>query len=261
MIKKLMESLNIKSTKLAKLLFASILCILAVIIVFYIGMVRSTPTMLVAADGNAINAATANSADGNAINSAGDNAVNSADADSNTADSGAFSGYAPLALPDYAQPIMVYVSGHVLSPGVFEFYEGARIVDAINAAGGFSPYADQNAINLAARLIDAQHIIVFSTEDNMPPSTIAAGNAAGNTASNVGSANNQETNSPSGLININTATSDQLQSLNGIGPSRANNIIAHRQARGAFNSIEEIKNVSGIGQSIFDGLRNDITVD
>jgi len=139
--------------------------------------------------------------------------------------------------------IIVYVSGHVYNPGVFEFYQGARVRDAVEMAGGMTAYADPNAINLASTIFDEQHIVVFGIEDNAPP-----------TASAVIAGQN------SGLININRATAEELMTLSGIGSARADAIIRHREARGGFNNIEEIKNVSGIGDSIFGNIRDRITV-
>jgi len=142
----------------------------------------------------------------------------------------------------YALPIMIHISGHVQNPGVFHFYEGARVWDAVEAAGGLMPDADQNAINLARVLRDEDHIIVFGIDDNMPASAAIGGVAA------------------DGRININTATSEQLQTLSGIGPAIAGNIIAHRDARGGFATIEEIMNVSGIGERIFENISESLTV-
>ena len=141
-----------------------------------------------------------------------------------------------------ALPIMIHISGHVQNPGVYHFYEGARVWDAVEAAGGLTPDADQNAINLARVLRDEDHIIVFGIDDNMPVSAATGGMAA------------------DGRININTATSEQLQTLSGIGPAIAGNIIAHRDARGGFATIEEIMNVSGIGERIFENISESLTV-
>lgn len=149
-------------------------------------------------------------------------------------------------IPETPQSIIVSVTGEVYSPGVFEFHEGARINDAILAAGGMTPDADPNAINLAARLVDEQHIVVFSFEDNMPPSPQVSSGASGSNAD--------------GKVNINTATSEQLQTLSGIGPVTAANIISHREARGGFAAVEEIMNVSGIGERTFENIRDSIIV-
>jgi len=137
--------------------------------------------------------------------------------------------------------IVVYVSGHVHNPGVFTLYEGARIWQAIESAGGMTEYADENAINLAAVLTDGQHIRVLAVGE----ADTATGGIAGS----------------GGLVNINTASATQLTTLSGIGPARAEAIIRHRDARGGFRNIEEIMNVSGIGEAIFDNLRDRIYVE
>jgi len=143
------------------------------------------------------------------------------------------------------QNLIVYISGQVHNPGVFEFAPGARIVDAVEAAGGFTDYADPNAINLAARLADAQHIVVFHVDDNIRPNPTQP---------------NQNPAEPA-MVNINTADTTQLQTLPGIGPVTAGNIISHREARGGFFAIEEIQNVSGIGPVTFANISSRITVD
>jgi len=152
--------------------------------------------------------------------------------------------------PVLRREIVVYVSGEVHNPGIVEFccHDGARIVNAIEAAGGMTTYADPNAINLAARLSDAQHIVVFSLKDNMPPSADAIALSGISVATG-------------GPININTASSEQLQTLSGIGPVTAANIINHREARGGFAAIEEIMNVRGIGEVTFENIMDRITVD
>jgi len=210
MFEKLMKKFNIKSAKAAKWLLFGAFGVIAIFVVLYINEQRNTAVVLVGMDVET-------------------------------------QGYAVEAEQSeilvVSQTIMVYISGEVRNPGVFEFYEGARVVDAIEAAGGMTSDADENAINLAARLTDAQHIVVFSVADNMPPS----GQTSGQTSD--------------GFININTATSEQLQQLSGIGPVTAGNIISHREARGGFVSIEEIMNVSGIGERTFENIRDRITVE
>jgi len=157
-----------------------------------------------------------------------------------------------LCSQEEAQPnrIMIHISGHVANPYVYEFYEGARVIDAVNAAGGLTDYADENTINLADFLYDTQRIIVFGIYDNAPLATSGSGAPANTPSSGI----------VGGLVNINTATVEQLMTLNQIGESRARNIIAHRDARGGFRNIEELMNVTGIGESIFNGLRDSVTV-
>jgi len=146
--------------------------------------------------------------------------------------------------------IMIHISGHVANPNVYEFYEGARVIDAVNAAGGLTEYADEDSINLSDFLYDTMRIIIFGISDNAPHATSGSG------APNVGIAST----ATGSLININTASIEQLITLNNIGESRARNIIAHREERGGFRNIEELMNVTGIGESIFNGLRDSVTV-
>ena len=150
--------------------------------------------------------------------------------------------FEPLEAVPEQRALAVHVSGEVNNPGVFEFYEGARVRDAVAAAGGLTDYADQNAINLARLLNDEDHIIVFSIHDNMPATATGGGTTAAG----------------DDRININTASSEELQALSGIGPVIAGNIISHREARGGFETIEEIMNVSGIGERIFESIRDRI---
>jgi len=139
------------------------------------------------------------------------------------------------------ESIMIHISGEVKTPGVFWLNDGDRVWDAVEAAGGLTPYADQNSINLARVLRDEDHIIIRKIGENV-------------------TASQNLTTSHSGLININTANSVELQTLSGIGSATAANIISHREARGGFDNIEEIMNVSGIGERIFENIKDNITV-
>ena len=140
--------------------------------------------------------------------------------------------------------IVIHISGEVYNPGIVTLYSGSRVWDAVQAAGGLTADADLNAINLARVLRDEDHIVVFSVEDNMPTTATIGADAV----------------QTDGRININTATSEELQALSGVGPAIAGNIIRHREARGGFATIEEIMNVSGIGERIFENLRDSIRV-
>lgn len=148
-----------------------------------------------------------------------------------------------------ARTIFVHVCGFVKHPGVYELSPDARADAAIAAAGGFTKEADENAWNLAAPLEDGMQIYI-PDEDSAAREGQAA-NVAG--SAGAGGENGSK-------VNINTATKEELMTLSGIGESRAEEILRTRQERGAFASIEEIKEVSGIGDGIFDRIKDSITV-
>ncbi|OEF96252.1 helix-hairpin-helix domain-containing protein [Desulfuribacillus alkaliarsenatis] len=145
--------------------------------------------------------------------------------------------------------IYVHVKGAVKNPGVYKLDTSNRVVDAVNAAGG--PLADGNLdlINLAAKLTDGQEVIVYTSVEEQQ---------AWNTLASIASAS--DSNNVNSMVNINTATQEQLQVLPGIGPSRAEAIIRYREQHGAFQSIESIINVSGIGQVTFENIKDSITI-
>jgi len=136
--------------------------------------------------------------------------------------------------------IKVYITGEVVSPGVYEVDPDCRVVDVLEIAGGATQEADLERINLAAKIKDAEKIVVPNIADH--PSTE-------NTASDE-----------TPLININTASLQELKTLPGIGDVIASNIIAYREKNGDFASIEEIKNVTRIGEKIFAQIMELITV-
>lgn len=144
--------------------------------------------------------------------------------------------------------ITVYVSGEVNFPGLVELPSDSRIADAIKACGDFTPLADKAKINLAQKLTDGMQIQVSSKAP-----VINSNEQVNDTNSN--SPNN---NSSSNLININTATKEDLDTLPGIGPATAQKIIDYRQEHGNFSSIEDIKNVKGIGEAKFSKMQDKI---
>jgi competence protein ComEA len=144
-------------------------------------------------------------------------------------------------------PIRVYVSGAVRSPAVYELPLGSIIQDAIEAAGGPATDADLDGINLALELRDQQHVYVPHEGEVNPPPVISGG------ASRSG-----ETMEP--LVDINTATAEELETLPGVGEVTAQRIIEYRQANGPFQTIEDIQNVSGIGPKTFERMRDMITL-
>ena len=137
--------------------------------------------------------------------------------------------------------ISVYVSGQVKNISVIELEDDGNLkfVDAVNAAGGLTEFADADAVNLAEKLTDGQHIHIPTKEIFLAPQNIS-------TASD--------------LININTADAEQLETLKGVGPALAQRIIDYREQNGAFKSIDEIKNVRGIGDKKFAAFKDKITV-
>ncbi len=149
-----------------------------------------------------------------------------------------------IALPE---TIMIDIKGQVASPGVFELSAGARAKDAIAAAGGFLESADPKAINLAMKVQDEMVIYVPAIGEEAP--LVAMPTGGGSSQSSAG-----------GLININTATDAELMELTGIGPSKAAAIIAYRTENGNFAKIEELTNVTGIGDKTFEQLKDGITV-
>ncbi|MCZ2122754.1 MAG: ComEA family DNA-binding protein [Anaerolineales bacterium] len=152
-------------------------------------------------------------------------------------------------------PIAVHVIGAVPRPGLYEFSQGARVQDAIDAAGGLLASADVSSINLAALLEDGQQLDVpYGGDSGQTPRTGDDNSGLElPTAGTPASANSE-------LININTASLEELDSLPGIGPTTAQKIIDYREANGPFSVIEDITNVSGIGPSTYEEIKDLITV-
>jgi len=160
--------------------------------------------------------------------------------------------------------IFVDVGGAVDISGLFALPAGSRIADAIEAAGGLTEEADIKYINRAYVLEDGDRLYIPTVSETLsgtaPPSAgqVSAGAGTGtNTGTSSGSSRNDES---SALININTAGSDELQKLNGVGPATAQKIIDHRNKRGEFKRVEDLMNVSGIGVKTFEKMRDYITV-
>jgi len=161
--------------------------------------------------------------------------------------------------PEPAEPprIIVHVSGAVNNAGVYELPDTARVNDALIAAGGENEHADLSQVNLADYLRDGMKVHIPAADEAVqailtPP---ADGSAHGS-----GRGDNQANNQNSGLININTATSEELQKLSGVGAVLAQNIIDFREANGSFASVDELVNVPRIGAATVERLRPSITV-
>lgn len=133
--------------------------------------------------------------------------------------------------------IYVHVCGQVRQPGVVTLPDGSRAWEAVEAAGGLTEEAQEAAVNLAAALRDGEKLYIPGEGESMPEA------------------------SDGSLINLNTADADRLQTLPGIGESRAADILSYRERQGGFRTIEEIMQVPGIKESIFEKIRDKITVD
>lgn len=150
--------------------------------------------------------------------------------------------------------VFVYVCGEVAKPGVYAVSPEARIIDAVTAAGGLTEDALEGAVNLAANVTDGMEVYIPGEDDDTGGFQVYTG-FAGNTvtASVFGPAEPSD-----GKININTAGSDELTKLSGIGESRAADIIAYRESAGGFSKIEDIMKVPGIKDGIFNRIKDKI---
>lgn len=147
--------------------------------------------------------------------------------------------------------VTVYVSGEINSPGVVTLDSSCRIKDAVAACGDFTPLADKNSINLAQKLTDGMQINIPAMPQNQTSVT------GSNSNSNADSAKDSGENT---MININTANKEELDTLPGIGPATADKIIEYRETNGHFTSIEDIKNVRGIGEAKFSKIQSRIRI-
>ncbi|PMC39696.1 competence protein ComE [Bacillus sp. UMB0899] len=143
--------------------------------------------------------------------------------------------------------IMIDVKGAVQQPGVYEMPEDARVFEVIQKAGGLSENANELAVNLASSIQDGMVVYIpLKGETNENPFNSQS------VVNNEGSARRK--------VNINSATSEELQTLTGIGPSKAEAIIAYREEQGSFTKIEDLLEVNGIGEKSFEKLSEEITV-
>jgi competence protein ComEA len=157
-------------------------------------------------------------------------------------------------LPTATQtPIRVHLTGAVNAPGVYELPRGSILQDALNAAGGLKPSADSGRLNLAKPLNDGEQIVIpeaaapgqptFTPDARLPLPTTPPDSAA-----------------PATLININTATQAELESLPEIGPATAQRILEYREANGPFNAVEDLLNVKGIGPATIEAIKPFVTI-
>ena len=141
---------------------------------------------------------------------------------------------------------VVHVAGAVSDPGVHELPAGSRVIDAVESAGGATPDADLDRLNLAAPVTDGQRVFVPAVGGTVPPEP------AGPIPTTTGE--------PAGLIDLNRATADELDALPGIGPTTAAAIVDHRDRNGPFAAVDDLEQVPGIGPAKLDVIRPLVTV-
>jgi competence protein ComEA len=149
--------------------------------------------------------------------------------------------------PDRGGTLVVHVAGAVHRPGVYRMRRGARVDDAVTRAGGPRRRADLGAVNLAAELEDGRQILVPLRPPAASSSVAPAGAAAA-------------APQPGVPLNLNTATLEQLDTLQGIGPATAQQIVDYREEHGGFGSVEELDQVPGIGETRMAALRDKVRV-
>lgn len=146
--------------------------------------------------------------------------------------------------------IKIHITGEVNNEGIVELDKGARIDDAIKMAGNITSNADLSKVNLAYELLDGQKVYIPSLNEEIEEYV----------ASEAGENVLEESEAVGGKININVADASALQTINGVGESLANKIINYRQKNGKFKSIDDLKNVSGIGEKKFENIKDKIVV-
>ena len=180
---------------------------------------------------------------------------------------------------DSSKTVFVDVKGAVNAPGVYELDDGKRVIDAINLAGGLSDNANTINLNLSKKLTDEMYIVVYTKNEiaeykknnNVKEISCASNecicpdknnSACIKSPSNKSSSssNNDSNEKTDSKVSINLANLEELMTLSGIGEAKANAIISYRQENGEFNTLEDIKNVSGIGDSVYEKIKNNITL-
>lgn len=167
----------------------------------------------------------------------------------------------------------VDIKGEVINPGIYTVKEGSRVIDVIRLAGDLTEVADTSVLNLSKKVKDEMVIIVYSYDEvvnftatkekeEIEQEACLSQNGIQNNACIKDSTDDTSSSSVviSGKVSLNTATLDELMTLPGIGESKAQAIIEYREEVGAFQNIEELKEVSGIGDAIFDQIKENITI-
>ncbi|MGY3703984.1 hypothetical protein BW731_02000 [Vagococcus martis] len=148
---------------------------------------------------------------------------------------------------EMSDEMYVDIKGAVVKPGIYKVNATMRVLTVVEMAGGFLPEADDRQVNLSERVSD-QMVIYIPKEGEELAEVTPSKNA---------SSKDETTNT---LVNLNTATIEELKTLNGVGEKKAENILRYREEKGSFKSIEELKEVDGIGEKTFEQLKSSITV-
>lgn len=149
------------------------------------------------------------------------------------------------------EPLQVQIGGEVLHPGIYAINRERRLADLIEMAGGFTPNADVDRVNLAVLLHDGDYLFIPALNENIPET---ARNAPANLYQNLGPTFEYP-------LNLNEASQEALESIPGIGPSKARDILAYKETLGEFTALEELINVPGIGEATLDILRDYLIVE
>ena len=149
------------------------------------------------------------------------------------------------------EPFLVQISGQVVSPGIYSLHQDSRLQDLIAAAGGLTVNADESRINGAALLRDGDYFFIPAVDEDIPET-------AANSPANMNIDLDSEFEYP---LDLNTASQEALDSLPGIGPAKAKDIITYRDEHGPFSSVDELENVSGIGEATVESLRDYLFVE
>ncbi len=153
-----------------------------------------------------------------------------------------------------ADTIFIDIKGGIVNPGVYEMDGGARVIDAIYLAGGFTDDAITDNVNLSKKLVDESVVIIPKNVDVETSVSFEHNYSVEDVITE------EETSTNESIVNLNTASLEQLMTLSGIGETKAKAIIEYRDTNGGFKNIEEIKNVSGIGESTFEKIKDFIKV-
>ena len=146
-----------------------------------------------------------------------------------------------LAATVLPEKIFVHLVGEVAKPGIYQLESGARVMDAIFAASGFTKLAEQSSVNLARELTDGEQVIVLKVGEFQPATASINGSGVSS-------------------ISLNRASAAELEALPGVGPALAGRIVDWRQANGGFKKKEDLLNISGIGDKLFAGLKNQVVL-